>query len=198
MTRNESCGFFNYFRPKYVLKNKVNRELFQSIGTAAALIISVMALVVSIYEANLLKAQQKATVWPYFSINEGYSSDGFRINAFNNGTGPALISSVLVEFQGEPVTKYVALLDAIKPDNTLGYDKIRVNQLSNTVVKVGEQRELLYLPWTDETREILELMNGKISIKVNYCSVLEECWTFEYPSGKRSKEAFKATVAFEN
>ena len=180
------------------MKNNINRELFQSIGTATALLISVLALIVSIYEANLLKAHQKATVWPYFSVNEGYGSDGFRINAFNNGTGPAVISSVLVEFMDEPVLKYEDLLNAIKPGHALGYDKIRVNELNNTVVKAGEQRELLYLPWTDETREMLESMNGKIRIKIQYCSVLEECWTFEYPSGKREKESFSASVEFQN
>lgn len=177
---------------------KVNRELFQSIGTATALIVSVLALMVSIYEANLLKAQQKATVWPYFSVNEGYGSDGFRLDAFNNGTGPALISSVLVEFEGEPFSKYVDLLNAIKPDNTLGYNRIRVSQLNNTVVKVGEERELLFLPWSDETREILNLMQGKIRIKIQYCSVLEECWTFEYPSGERIKQGFKSPVEFND
>lgn len=178
------------------MAKKGNRELFQSIGTATALIISVLALVVSIYEANLLKDQQKATVWPYFSVNEGYNADGFRINAFNNGTGPALISSVYITYKDKPVERYVELLDAIKPNNTLGYDKIRVNKLNNTVVKVGEERELLFLSWSDETREMLELMEEHIQIKIQYCSVLDDCWTFAYPSGKRVKENFKAPTEF--
>ncbi|MEM9000863.1 MAG: hypothetical protein AAGB24_11425 [Bacteroidota bacterium] len=180
------------------MKPKIRRELFQSIGTATALIVSVLALIVSIYEANLLKAQQKATVWPYFSVNEGYDAAGFRINASNNGTGPALISSVLVECNGKPFKKYIDLLNTIKPNNTMGYDKIRVSNISNTVVKAGEERELLFLPWSDETREILKLMGGKVRIKIQYCSVLEDCWTYEYPTAERVKEYFKSPMEFDD
>jgi len=178
------------------MANTVNRELFQSIGTATALVVSVMALVVSIYEANLLKEQQKATVWPYFSISQGYNAEGFHIEALNNGTGPALISSISITYKGQPVKGYVELLDAIKANNTLGYDKIRMGKLSSTVVKAGEERELLFLPWTEDTEEILALMEEHVQIKIQYCSVLEECWTFEYPSGKRTKETFKAPTEF--
>jgi len=181
------------------MKNKVNRELFQSIGTATALFVSVLALVVSIYEANLLKAQQKATVWPYFVISQGYNSEGFSIYGLNNGTGPAIISSVSVTYNGSPIQGYLDLLKKIKPDNTIGYDKIRVGQLSNSVIKAGEERLLFFLKWDDETRKIVEKMNQeKVHITVEYCSVLDECWTFEYPSDKRAKGNFKAPLEFND
>lgn len=181
------------------MKNKVRRELFQSIGTATALIVSVLALVVSIYEANLLEAQQKATVWPYFSVSQGYNSDGFSIYGLNNGTGPALVSSVSVTFNGKPVKNYLDFLKIVKPDNSVGYDVIRQNKMNNTVFKAGEERLLFFMRWNDETREIVKKMDqGKVNITVQYCSVLDECWTFEYPSGKRTKENFKSTIEFED
>ncbi|GMN09057.1 hypothetical protein MTsPCn9_04870 [Croceitalea sp. MTPC9] len=181
------------------MKNKVNRELFQSIGTATALIISVLALVVSIYEANLLKAQQKATVWPYFSISQGYNSDGFSIYGLNNGTGPALVTSVSVTFNGEPAVNYMDFLKIVKPDNTIGYDIIRQNKMNNTVFKAGEERLLFFMRWNEETREIVEKMEKEeVNITVQYCSVLEECWTFEYPSGERKKKKFKSALEFED
>ncbi|WP_350285615.1 hypothetical protein [uncultured Croceitalea sp.] len=181
------------------MKVQVNRELFQSIGTATALIISVLALVVSIYEANLLKAQQKATVWPYLTISQNYNSEGFSLYGLNNGTGPALVSSVSVRYNNKTVTDYQDLLVKLKPDNSVGYDKIRTNQLNNTVLKAGEERLLFFLEWDDETRKIVAKLNQEnLSILVQYCSVLDECWTFEYPSGKRVKENFKSEVEFEN
>ncbi|WP_394971654.1 hypothetical protein [uncultured Croceitalea sp.] len=181
------------------MKTNNKRELFQSLGTATALIISVLALVVSIYEANLLKAQQKATIWPYFSISQGYNSEGFSIYGLNNGTGPALINSVEVIFNGKPAINYLDLLDKVTPENTVGYNQIRQGILNNTVLKAGEERLLFFIKWSDETRKIVEKMNGEeVTITVQYCSVLDDCWTFSYPSGKRVKENFKATIEFEN
>ncbi|MFD2586771.1 hypothetical protein ACFSQJ_07505 [Croceitalea marina] len=181
------------------MKSNSKRELFQSLGTATALIISVLALVVSIYEANLLKAQQKATVWPYFSISQGYNSEGFSIYGLNNGTGPALINSVEVSFNGQSVTNYLDLLNKVSPETTIGYNQIKQGVLNNTVLKAGEERLLFFIAWSDETRKIVEKMNEEeVSIIVQYCSVLDECWIFNYPSGKRVKENFKATTEFEN
>ncbi len=76
--------------------SKNNLLTFQNIGTLLALLISVLALVVSIYEANLLKVQQTALVWPYLTVSPNYNAQRFSFIAENNGTGPAVIKSVEV------------------------------------------------------------------------------------------------------
>ena len=176
----------------------LNREALQSLGTIVALVISVLALVVSIFEANIMKSQQKATVWPYLAIGQSYNSEGFRLIARNNGIGPALIKSVEVTLDGTPVDSFLSILEQIKPDNQLGYDIISSNSINNRVMKAGEEVTMIFLPWNEETRAILPQMEGRFSIRLKYCSVLEECWYYEYPSETRNLGDFESRLEFGN
>ncbi|MCR9251110.1 MAG: hypothetical protein NXI20_11840 [bacterium] len=170
---------------------------FQTVGTAMALIISVSALVVSIYEANLLKAQQKALIWPYLSVEPSYSGDGFSFVSTNNGTGPAIIKSMEIRRNGLPVKNYDELLDLIKPDREIGYDYIKMKSLNNTVMKPGERRVIFNMPWTDETREMVKNF-GDITVVVQYCSVLDECWLYKSETNEHVEGELKADLEFEN
>ena len=44
-------------------------DRFQTIGTIMALVISVIAMITSVYEANILKSQQTSMVWPYLHLS---------------------------------------------------------------------------------------------------------------------------------
>ena len=47
---------------------------------------------------------------------------------------------------------YDDLLDHIKPGRQIGYGRLRMTNLNNTVVKTGETRVLFPMPWDEETR----------------------------------------------
>lgn len=177
------------------MSSKIN--LFQNLGTILALVISALALFVSVYEASLLKTQQKAVVWPYLALSTNYNGDGFSFMANNNGIGPALIKSMEIKYKGEPVKDYNDLLNKIKPDRVIGYDRLRMGRLNKSVMKAGEERLLFAMPWDNETREIVEDLTN-ISITIHYCSVLEECWVYNYVTDEYSKGTFKAKVEFNN
>lgn len=179
-------------------KTSSARELFQSLGTISALIISILALVVSIFEANILKSQQKATVWPYVTVQPGYNSEGFRIVAMNKGVGPAIIKSVQVEYDGQPVNTYLDLLKRAKPDNKLSYSNISTNRINGIVMAPNERITMMDLPWEPDTRAILPLLESKVRIRIQYCSVLDECWYYEYPGDIREQEKFKAQSEFKD
>jgi len=172
-----------------------NLNLFQNIGTILALVISIAALFVSIYEANLLKAQQRATVWPYVSVGPNYSSKGFSLIASNNGTGPAVIKSFELLRNGQAFRSYDELLDAIKPDRTVCYDVLKMRQLNNSVLKASEARVIFNMPWNEETREIAKNI-GEIQIKVQYCSVFDDCWVYDLVHDTHELGRFKAAVEF--
>lgn len=174
-------------------KSSIN---FQYIGTIVALVISCMALAVSVYEAQILKSQQKALVWPYVKVDVSYSSKGFSINANNNGIGPALIKSLEVSFDGTAVKNYDELLDAMKPDRSFGYNIISVGKLNDTVLKAGEERRLLQIPFTEETRSLLKQIE-KVNFKLQYSSVLGSNWSCDLLEGKVKEGIFKATLEFE-
>lgn len=169
----------------------------QQIGTGLALVISVSALIVSIYQANLQKTQQKALVWPYLTVTTSYTNEGFGLVATNNGTGPALVSSMEVSYRDQFMPNLDTLLNLVKPDRTIGYDLIRVSPLNQTVVKAGEEREILRIPWTDETRQMVPELT-QIRITLQYCSVLEDCWVFSSQTGKHTPGTFQAKLEYDH
>ena len=179
-------------------KFNFNRELFQSLGTISALLISILALVVSIFEASILRTQQKATVWPYVTIEEGFNSQGFRIEAMNKGVGPAMIKSVRIDYNGNPVSTYLELLDRAKPNNDLNYGNISTNKINGVVMAPNESIVLMALPWTPDSRKIQPMLGDSVKVRIQYCSVLDECWYYEFPGDLRKQKEFKATSEFKD
>ncbi len=172
-------------------------ERFQSIGTALAIIISLAAMFISIYEASIMKSQQTSMVSPYLDLSQQYDNDGFAIEISNKGTGPAIITSVQVDYNGLPVESMDVLMDSLNPNRTFGYDILRNSTIGNQVFMSGEKSIVFGLPYNDETR-IVQNNLGKIRVRIGYKSVLEEHWTFDSKDGSHSKEKFKAIKEFKN
>ncbi len=174
-----------------------SRERFQSLGTALALIISLVAMFISIYEANILKSQQTAMVWPYLDIMQHYDGEGFGLKVSNKGTGPAIVTSVQVDYMDKPVESMDALMDSLNPKRTFGYDIMRNSAIGNQVFMSGEQKLVFGLPYNDETRIVLNNLN-KVRIRIGYKSVLDEHWYFDSEEGTQTKTKFVATKEFKN
>ena len=174
-----------------------NTFSFQNIGTSLALVISVSALIVSIIETNILKEQQKVTVWPYLNIGATYNSDGVFLMLKNNGVGPAIIKSVEVAHQGQKVKDWEALLQIFSPNNTISYDDIRVNEFNNTVVKAGDEIRVFGVYWNEETRP-LAMKFSNIDFKICYCSVAGDCWELKNKEVQKVKKAVKYPDSFED
>ena len=177
--------------------SKSSTERFQSIGTAMAIIISLVAMFTSLYEANIMKSQQSAMIWPYVDMSQQYDSDGFAIEISNKGTGPAIITSVQVDYNGIPIENIDMLMDSLNPNRTFGYDILRNSTIGNQVFMSGEKNIVFGLPYNDETR-IVQSNLEKIRVRIGYMSVLEEHWFFDSKDGSHAKEKFKATQEFKN
>ncbi|MEO1263126.1 MAG: hypothetical protein AAFZ15_30230 [Bacteroidota bacterium] len=89
-----------------------------------AVVVSSIALAVSIYETGILKeqssmmqAQQKASVWPYLEMVGSYIYDEKVTVSFafeNKGVGPARIESFKILIDGEEYADYAALYKFFK------------------------------------------------------------------------------------
>jgi hypothetical protein len=172
-------------------------ERFQTIGTALAIIISLAAMFISIYEASILKSQQTSMVWPYLDLSQQTDNNGFAIEIANKGTGPAIVTSVQVDYNGLPVESMDVLLDSLNPNRTFGYDILRNSSIGNQVFMSGEKRVVFGLPYNDETR-IVQSNLAKIRIRIGYKSVLEEHWYFDSKDGSHTNEKFEAIQEFKN
>ncbi|WP_461588045.1 hypothetical protein [Winogradskyella sp.] len=174
------------------MKNKLNGW-----GTFIAIVISIIALSVSVYEATLLDDQQKLMVWPYLDVSTSYGPDGFSLEAVNKGLGPALVRSVQFEYNDLQYESYNQLFDEINPKRKIGYDLIKISPINKSVFKAGEVRKLLFIPWGTEGDVIINQLH-KVKIVINYCSVLDDCWVIKLPSGSRYEGRFNSKHEFKN
>jgi len=165
-------------------------------GTTVALLVSFAALITTIYEANILKAQQQALIWPYFEVSPMYTGEGFGVKARNLGTGPAIITSVETNYGGKPVSSFLDIIDLLDPDSTVNrYSNFKYRSLNNTVFKAGEERIVFLMPWTPQTREMIQRA-APIFFKVEYKSVLDDYWVYDSEAKSHEKERFKSQVEF--
>mgnify|MGYP001821767665 FL=1 len=156
---------------------------------ASAVVISLCALVVSYVEVSVMRADQRASVWPYLDVGVSYSSEGFTIGATNRGLGPALVESVLVEVDGRPVRNWDEVVDRlVGPESGLDYSNTLRNTINGEVLPA--ERELLLFSvtggWTPMKREMADQLN-RLAWMICYCSVYRDCWTVSR-DGSRSED----------
>ncbi|MEL7110000.1 MAG: hypothetical protein AAGL99_12105 [Pseudomonadota bacterium] len=146
-----------------------------------AIVISLSALGVSVFEVTSLKDQQKASVWPYLEVAQSYSGTGFEVTISNKGIGPALLGDVGFVHNGQRLTSSddldALILETVGPERAFSYDTYRARDASNDVLAPGETATLFGVPWTADTRAFLEGVGGGISAEGCYCSVYKECWS---------------------
>lgn len=153
----------------------------------AALLLSMMALFVSIYEARILKeqqqimlAQEKTSVWPYLDGRLAYEySDKIRIRYTleNKGIGPSKIRRMKLLFDDHPIESYTELLDSLDqffPDSSDVGVSYRVAE--GEVISPDEKMELLViegLRFPNDWQKVREL---NLQFDLCYCSVYDDCW----------------------
>ncbi|MFK7954331.1 MAG: hypothetical protein AB8B73_15880 [Ekhidna sp.] len=164
-------------------------------GTLIALIVSFAALITTIYEANILKSQQQALVWPYLEVEQSYTSEGFGFVAKNSGTGPAIVTSVEVTHGEEPIASFMDLLDILSPDSSVNYYENTYRALNSSVFRPGEERTIFFMEWTPNNRALLKKAKD-IKITVEYKSVLDDFWVYESDKGKSSAGRFTSRLEF--
>src|ERR1700757_1118293 len=79
----------------------------------AALIVSISAVVVGLYEASLQRHHDRAEVWPHVEIQVFTKTTGAEILLENTGIGPAIIQSVAVMVDNHPQRNWSAVLHTL-------------------------------------------------------------------------------------
>ncbi len=80
-----------------MVKIKLNADRVVSIS---AIMISLMTLVVLVLQTNMIRHQQRNSVYPHMMMgNQGYGGANFAFIMTNSGIGPAIIESVEINYQ---------------------------------------------------------------------------------------------------
>lgn len=149
----------------------------QQLTAFAALVLSIFALGVSLFEVSALRTQQRAAVWPYLSVEQRYSSEGYGLEVANKGVGPALVRSVTLMLDDAAVADLDTLiLGAVGEGQVFSYELYRTSNLAGGVMSAGEIEGLFSAPWEDRTRVFADAFSSRGDISICYCSIYGECW----------------------
>ncbi len=157
-----------------------SRMDLNAIATIGAVILSVVAICISLLEVHTLRAQQRVSVWPYLQIEQRYNSEGFQMRLTNKGVGPALVSDVELLLDGEPMELDPLILALVGEENAFSYEFYNASDPSNSVMSAREEVRLFRVTWDDRTRLLAERWQGRVDIAVCYCSIHDDCWRAKF------------------
>ena len=141
------------------------------ITAISAVFIGLVAVAVSAYTAILQREQIRAQVWPRLLMYNAGKLAEFRIA--NKGVGPAIIRSVIVRVDGKPARDWEQVSERLRlRDPQQGY-----SSLSGLVLSSGEDLAYLKPSSSEHFAEIRKHAGKRLTIKLCYCSALNECWT---------------------
>ena len=183
--------------PKVSAKPSVRHWLDLIVG-GCAIVIAVISLVVALRQSHIMQRQLAASVWPYLQYDTSNTTDdGKPVMSFgveNVGVGPARVHAVSLRYDDKPIHDVDELWKACCSDLIKSglQPAWRISTLHDQVLTPNRLKTFLMLsdaPSNDPFRKRLDSVREKIRVGFCYCSVLDECWTFDSKGEDRSPVA---------
>ena len=175
-------------------KKRIEAEMLVAVS---AVFIGVCALVVSLYEASIMRSEQRSSVLPIIELGRSYyagsdapeSSLRLELHAENVGIGPAVVRDFKVTVDGESYPTWGSAMGALlgRPAN-VSYGQSTIN---GRTLPAGRNVVMFSLRSNELTRELLGEFE-RIDFEACYCSVFDECWTTSYQIGFGFSEPVEA------
>ena len=161
---------------------KISADMLVAVS---AVFIGVCALVVSLYEANLMRAEQRSAVLPILELSRSYYVNEDRpdgewrldLQAENVGIGPAQVLDFRVTVDGVSQPTWSAAMSALLRRNT----EVRFGQstINGRTIPAERMVTMFSLSSTELASEIVENFD-RLEFEACFCSVFDECWTTSY------------------
>lgn len=172
---------------------------FETVGSIVAMIIGASALFVAWDQAQIMRVQQHASVWPILSVDLVISGDKdtrfIEFVAENAGVGPALVESISLKSNGEDLRTWKDLETALFGAPIKGAMAFNGNDLEGAVLAPGESATALKgvhnageevdAAFQSLAERYLAGGAPQVTLEVCYCSVFDRCWRSQ--EGARSK-----------
>lgn len=149
----------------------------ESFIALAALVVSVSAVVVGIYEASLQRTHDRAEVWPHVELATVVSSTGATLSLENGGIGPAIIKSVVITVDSRSRRQWDDVLAALMGSAPKAYSHVTV---VDHALRAGEKTVVLALDGKDMPPQFWQAM-GRVGVTICYSSVFNESWELIVP-----------------
>jgi hypothetical protein len=137
-----------------------------------AAIIALCALFLSIYEGYSIRKHSRLSVRPLVVLDSGINESGSGFRLENSGLGPAIVKWFSVEIDGKQIPHWKAFVEELKLPSGGGYHYM--NPSNKSVILPGEKKQLFWV--IGEKDVALRNTRRKITMKICYCSIYEECW----------------------
>lgn len=146
-----------------------------------AIIVSLGTLFTIVYQTQLIRKQQYASVLPYIEMWNSNRGDSYSYMLFNNGIGPAFVKEVKVHYGDSTVVGDLAFFTyhVIKPVDSVknySYSNIKAGGL----IPAGKKIDLISVSNDSVNAAILRKWFSKgdhIQVEVIYESVYKERWS---------------------
>ena len=139
----------------------------------AALVVSVSAVAIGLYEAALQRRHDRAEVWPHLEVTTFTMRTGATLSIENRGIGPALVKSIVVTLDGKRAHNWNEVLTAL-----LGHAPpapFSNSTISESVLRPGDKVTLVGLPNEDMPPGFWQSV-GRVGLSLCYSSVFGESW----------------------
>lgn len=165
----------------------------QTVLAVVGFLVGIIALYAALNEADAVRKQQQAAVWPYVdvSVTNDNSSDNLftEVSISNKGIGPARVKAIDVLLDNEPTASW---WDLIGKSTELGEEDLLLSNTdaSGRVMAAGESLMLVRIDKTalaDDEAGALEVLDqfrsvltqGRVRMSICYCSVFDDCWKID-------------------
>ena len=138
----------------------------------AALVVSVSAVVVGLYEAALQRRHDRAEVWPRVEISTFVVPQGAALRLDNTGIGPALVKSITVTVDGKMQRNWDEALTVLFGHAPPAHSSSTVTEHA---LRAGDQVTIVGIGKADLPPNFWQWVS-RVSVRVCYSSVFGESW----------------------
>jgi hypothetical protein len=152
----------------------------QEIFTYTAIIVSGLALVVSVMQTYYQQKHLYSSAWPHIQVSPDREEQAdstknkTTLTISNKGVGPAIIESISYEFQGKKFERIDALVPVIIGNNFTGsFRTLRPDDV------LAQNESIIHFSIIGaKNSRILNAAFTKIKLKIVYRSIYDERWEF--------------------
>ncbi len=148
----------------------------------AAIVLSICGLFIALYEASIARRAERASVWPHIEVSTSVRGSRVEIRVQNTGVGPARINAANLTYNGNVMTDWTALLQAL--DIELASVSRSYSLIGGRVLGADAGAEtMLVVDIADASadpvasqRLAAAILDSSVDVTLCYCSVYDECW----------------------
>ncbi|MFO1252790.1 hypothetical protein [Inhella sp.] len=174
-------------------------------AAGCAIVVSVISLFLAIHHGQVMKEMAEAnarmvtaTSWPWVGTGtsnlNGEGKPEIALSVVNKGIGPARVQGVQMRYEGKDLAHAAELLEhCCGAARTAGETPKLMDITSGVngeVLRPGERVDMLRVPKEGSDAEAWSRLNRerfKVSLRICYCSVFDECWTTRTDSNEVDK-----------